>query len=256
VMDYRRAVFVMIDVDNFYHALEPRRLAGDLTTDLRCMVEEECGVAVPERVAVRLYGGWMVNGVLTQTASQVLSAVALARVFPLFCTNRAGTVIRGDIRLANELLCLPEISWQHTCTTRQGAPRLRMNGRRKPSGCYEDPATCFVAKVEKFTRSLGSVCPVPGCNVTNREAFQRLQQKMVDTLMVCDLLHLAAISDSENAVIVASDDWDVLPSLAAAAHGGLRTSWIRRNSTREQYYDRMLVKLGVRIENWGWEREC
>lgn len=207
-------------------------------------------MGLAEFVNVRLYGGWMTDGMLTQAASRGLEAVALSRVFPFFCTDTGRSVVRGSVVLATELLALPDVVWNHTCCISSGIPRFRLTGRRKPRGCLSGQEDCLAEQLVRFSRSKSSICPVNGCSAINREAFETVGQKMVDTHLVCDVLFLAQGSPEVLGAVVASDDWDLLPGIAAAASAGLNVTWVRKNRQRLQPHDRLLEKLGVKIREW------
>ena len=193
----------------------------------------------------------MRDGEYTHGASKVLEAVSHVDLFPLYSTDPSGTIIRGEIGLANSLLALPRLTWHHTSAVLRGAPRLRFASNRKACPRIEEGDGCLASQMVKFSKSKGSVCPSDGCTATNGDTFERLLQKMVDTLMVCDLLHIAKLPCDRQKIIVATDDWDVLPGIAAAAEGNAAITWIRRNHRREQSYDGSLSAVGVHIENWG-----
>lgn len=243
-------LFILIDTDNFYHCLDSSRLALDLLHDVRSIVLQQRTTGLAESVNVRLYGGWMMGGMLSQAASRTLEAVALSKIFPFFCTDNMRSVVRGSVALATELLALPNVVWNHTCCTISGAGRLRLRNGRRPRHCGSREEDCLAEQIVRFTRSKSSVCPTDGCVVTNGEAFETVGQKMVDTFLVCDLLCLSQGSPEVVGAVVASDDWDLLPGVAAAASAGLNVTWVRKNRQRLQPHDRLLEKLGVGIREW------
>jgi len=244
-------LFLFIDIDNVYYCEDAKRLSDRIAADIAGVVTTQSQNWVPARMLVRLYGGWMCDGELTRMASRTLEATSRAHVFPFFCTDHYRTIVRGQIDLALEMLSLPGLLWQHTCSIQKGAPRLRTVARGTPKDCPTSKDACFISQMARFSQSKYSRCPHPGCTVMNVDAFQQLVQKMVDSLMICDLLYLAANPADNLAVAVATDDWDILPGLALAASSGLDVRWLRRNLSRMQTYDNALTQLGVRIATWG-----
>jgi uncharacterized LabA/DUF88 family protein len=62
-------------------------------------------------------------------------------------------------------------------------------------------------------------CGTAGCTVTLGDIFIRDEQKMVDTLLVADLAHLALLSKSADIVVVSSDI-DMWPGVLLALTNG------------------------------------
>jgi hypothetical protein len=91
---------------------------------------------------------------------------------------------------------------------------------------------------------------VIGCAVINKTAFLSREQKMVDSLITCDAISCA---ETNAAVIVMSNDLDVLPGLAVAASGppnGSQIALVRGSAESEGLYDRQLAMLGVPTLDW------
>ncbi|MCP4113081.1 MAG: NYN domain-containing protein [Desulfobacteraceae bacterium] len=163
----------------------------------------------------RLYGGWMENGLHTNTASKIQQAVSFFDFFLLF-NRREKIFIRGDIELVTRLYLMPDLQWDDTVTTRSGISRLRLVNHGLPTGCIGTNDTCPVRILFRFARKRAKKCPISGCNVTNKDAFRIVEQKMVDTMISCDIIALAEDNRVEG-IIVTSDDFDLLPPLAVAA---------------------------------------
>jgi hypothetical protein len=64
-------------------------------------------------------------------------------------------------------------------------------------------------------------CPQPGCSLRIRDlVLGRSEQKLVDTMIVADLIHLSHTGETEVAVVTADDDvWPgVITGMQAGAH--------------------------------------
>jgi hypothetical protein len=64
-------------------------------------------------------------------------------------------------------------------------------------------------------------CPQAGCSLGVRELIEgRGEQKLVDTMIVADLIHLSHIGETEVTVVTADDDvWPgVISGMQAGAH--------------------------------------
>jgi hypothetical protein len=241
--------FVLMDADNFYYGHDEERLAAALRADVQTLAGLAARLAPITHLSVRLYGGWLDEGRLTQAGSKALIAMSRSEIFPLFPLSRSGSPIRGDLELATALLEEPNIRWEHTFSARPGSPQLRLAKTTLPASCTSHPQACAARALVRFTGGPASRCPVPGCTVTNSEAFETRGQKMVDAMLICDLLYASATGEVA-CVIVVTDDWDMLPAIVAAARQVARVVWVRRNSQRAQPYDAALRGHGVLIETW------
>jgi hypothetical protein len=86
--------------------------------------------------------------------------------------------------------------------------------------------------------------------VTNSAAFKVIEQKMVDSLLVCDLLALTQASPATPAIVF-SDDSDVIPAVAmAAASSSVPVQLVRTSSEFDRPYDEQLLSIGARVAAW------
>lgn len=164
---------------------------------------------------VRLYGGWYGwNGPknITPLASQLIADLQVD--FPFFLRDPAtssSVKISGD--LAHSLLCAPKHVLHHTFRQRQGTPKITCNDPAK-AGCTVP--NCPMLVVHQFF-SLGK-CPEAGCAKTVDQFVSRSEQKLVDTMLVSDLVHLA--HSGETCIAILSSDDDLWPGmLMAMSHG-------------------------------------
>jgi hypothetical protein len=170
-------------------------------------------VPTSSTLRVRLYGGWLENGVLTRAASAVLSAIP-RDFFPLASElDGRREVIRGSVELVTRLIGVPDIEWKHSFRTRKGLPRLRLAQKPRPDGCIKHDG-CPIDTVQRFSRHRHRACQHDGCHVLNEAAFLLHEQKMVDSLLSCDAIELARRGTH---IVVMSNDLDVLPSVVTTA---------------------------------------
>lgn len=205
----------LIDFDNWYRATPSASVGAVLQHCLnevvRALVELTEDVLY---VLVRIYGGWTENGVLTALGSDVAAGCAAADPFPLAIMNQS-RIIHGEVQLAHQLSIAPHIHLGDTSRRRWGPSRLRLNGTPLPPGCLETMERCPARILQKFTKSPTRSCPVDACPVTAESAFLTREQKMVDTMMTCDLLDYVHDADTV-AVAVVTADSDLLPPLIHA----------------------------------------
>lgn len=221
-----KTAVALVDFDNWHRATPSASVEPVLGHCVNELTRELVGLgAGVEFVVVRLYGGWIENGILTSSGSDVAAGAAAADPFPLVVREQS-RIVHGEVLLALKLSIAPHVDLGDTCRRRGGPPRLRLNGTPLPSGCLEAPASCPARILQKFTKAPAKSCPVEACPVTAQTAFLTREQKMVDTMMTCDLLDLVHDEDVV-AVAVATADSDLLPPLIhARSLGRCRTMLI------------------------------
>ncbi|MDM8552135.1 hypothetical protein QUF72_18770 [Desulfobacterales bacterium HSG2] len=148
----------------------------------------------------------MENGSLTNLASRIQQALSSFDFFPLY--NRAERIFtEGETELVTRLISMPDLQWDNTAITRSGIPRLRVVSGL-PSGCAGTNETCPVRILFRFSKKRTKKCPVPGCPVTNQEAFRIVEQKMVDTMLSCDIVALSEDERVEKKITIDERKFD------------------------------------------------
>jgi hypothetical protein len=244
-------VAVLVDFDNFYthervevgaawlehEVIQMVRLANDLLPDVG-------------RVVIRLYGGWMENGVLTQRGSALQQAIAIVDPFPLPLPGGKG-LLRGELVLATRLFSLASVEWGHTLKTREGLPKLKLAAEMSVETCPVDRDTCPVKSFAHFSKKLGKTCHIAACTATNRRTFIRQEQKMIDTMMACDILTMPRERGAAR-LLVFSEDTDLLPPIAVTAGvSGFPIDLVLPRQRRNDPYAAVLEGLGVGLLFWG-----
>ncbi len=200
----------LIDFDNWYQATPAAMIQPVLAQCLSEVTRELVSLGpYVEFVLVRLYGGWTENGTLTARASEIAAAIAVVDSFPM-PLPAGDRIVHGEVVLAQGLYIAPHVDLGDTSRRRIGPPRLRINGAPLPVGCLEHLESCPAKILQKFTKTPSKSCPVESCPVTATTAFVTREQKMVDTLMACDLLDLTHDEDVVAIAIVTADS-DLLP---------------------------------------------
>ena len=205
----------LVDFDNWHRATPAALVEPVLSHCLNELIRQLVGLSdAVEFILVRLYGGWVENGLLTSVGSDVAAAAATVDPFPLALKN-PGRIIHGEVSLARQLSIAPHIELGDTSRRRSGPPRLRLSGTPLPTGCLEAQDACPARILQKFTKARARSCPVDTCPVTAETAFLTREQKMVDTMMACDLLDLVHDDDVAGVALVTADS-DLLPPLIHA----------------------------------------
>lgn len=159
-------------------------------------------------ILVRIYEGWYQNDKLTDRGSSIISKFAQIELFPNVFDGRA---INGRIEFVEQMYGI-DFSWRNTYREKPG-PRLIINKDAHRPYCPNNKDKCPVELLAKFTKKQDKVCHVEGCNVKNMNVFSQYGQKMVDTIMACDILTYGEDDDTE-AIYVLTDDVDLFPSMA------------------------------------------
>lgn len=218
------------NLDDLDRRQGPRYVADKLWTSLDSLVPKLLqGV---QKFGVRLYGGWYGwNGArnITPLATRLTSEVQ--DTFPFILRDSAGNqrvTISGE--LAHSLIRLPKQVLPHTLRHREGSPRLSC-AHPSTLGCTH--ASCPTVAVHEFF-SLQK-CSESGCTRTIDQVLTRTEQKLVDTMLVADLIHLA--SSGETSVAVVSSDDDMWPGmLMAMSHGTQIVHICTKHPSRNRLY--------------------
>ena len=206
---------IFIDYDNL---LPLQKSAGVLDVVTKALVQ------MPFRASaahigcdVRVYGGWYEGTVMTRLAQTV--AVELQSDFP--------ALIRLPMKHAPEKYRTVSISAEIARSLLQEPSHHLFNTYRrkgKPANVrVEDPTIvgcvdpdCVLPLMKKLLRT--GKCPKPGCGVAVGGLVYRHEQKIVDTMLSCDLIY-AAGGRAEHIGLVSGDD-DFLPPLRTVLLAG------------------------------------
>lgn len=162
-----------------------------------------------DRVTARLYGGWCEGGKYTRAAQDHLAEIAPMAAITHQLSGSRGAVFVAP-KLALSTISDPAIVITNTFR-QKGFPRgVRCHSR--PWLACRDAANCSLAGLEQLLSD--DVCG-NGCAVRPPEVFWRAEQKLVDTMMVADLIAYSQTSNLDAAVL--SRDDDIWPGLSLAS---------------------------------------
>jgi hypothetical protein len=243
---------VLIDFDNFYPDADIATGSDWLTHELNKIITVVLAVDRDvEFIDIRLYGGWLDNGLLTRHASELQAALGASPIFPLAHPYKS-TVLRGEVALVTRLAGLPSVQWAHTRRVAVGLPQIRLAAGPLPNECVGSLETCPLRAVHRFTKRRERSCHVPTCAVRNEDAFKVVQQKMVDSMICCDVIFFATSATPAPHILLLSDDLDVVPAAAVAAtQTKSAIHLVRSHAGRENLYDAELRGLGVVLQHWA-----
>lgn len=200
---------ILVDYDNIEKTLTSRGVARVIDEILA-----KIQVADEERVVrLKLYGGWYGLSGLTPRASQIVADLdeRYPRIESVSCPSRAAGVrlVRVQVDLGVSLEAEPDKVLYFTYRER-GFPNGIHCISAEDAGCAI--SECHGAALSQF--ATGRRCPAPSCTRTGRDFLFKGEQKMVDTLMVADIIHLSMAGDKD-IVVVTSDD-DMWPGIRVA----------------------------------------
>ena len=187
----------------------------------------------------RLYGGWFEGRHMSKRAQGL--SVAIDAEFPLVLTSPspAARPLRVTVELARSLAG-DSVDLKHTYRPRSAPPGLRCVSAPFPD-CLR-PSRCPVAGIDPFLNH--AACPTAGCGVVPDNLLKRAEQKLVDTMLVADLIRLAQTTN-ERLIVVSSDD-DLWPGIRTALLGGARVVHVQ-TAARTPPYDMLTTPTYARV---------
>ena len=203
------SVIVLIDYDNLDMLVRQRG-----TRHVVSRVLDVIGAWRPvwgRRVKCRLYGGWFDEDASSRDAERLIPD--LRREFPCSLSVRGddgAQAIFVQVELARSLACDRSVVLTHTYRRRSVPPRLRSESA--PFRGCASPSSCPIAAMGPFIRK--GNCPAEHCTLEAREILWRAEQKLVDSMLVVDLIHF--VETSEEPLVIVSADEDLWPGIRFA----------------------------------------
>lgn len=203
-------MYLLIDHDNINerdlrHGLE--RVASVVADELGPIPFEK-----DPRLQVRVYGGWFRGEDRSARAKRILSELAGSFQTPLVIA-RSGKSVRLTMSaaLADSLLSQPKNPILDTY--REGRVDLsRLALASSPFAACVAPGACSLHAIAQGMKD-GS-CPVLSCSVSLAHIATRNEQKLVDTMLVADMMELGR--QQAKALAVISSDDDLWPGILSA----------------------------------------
>jgi hypothetical protein len=224
---------VLIDYDNLLPGLKGLTLAP-----LARKVEARLDglVAGIDDIFLRLYGGWYDDKGLSKNGTIISQEIQ--RNFPIPVSSQGKIKRRIHCELASSLVDFKSDVLLFTVRRRRGM--RTKHAAALPSGCINTGA-CTLPAVFQWTRGR---CPETNCPVLAEDAFSYTEQKLVDTLLCCDLLALAE-RNPPLALFVISDDDDMIPAFLHASSKGAAIHQLRMRPQTVAVYEPLLRHWNV-----------
>lgn len=243
---------ILVDFDNVFYGRDFN--VGVISSRLDDFIRVALAASAEiESLTIRLYGGWKSNAEYTTEASRVLACIepVESQLFPYIHDRRC---IYGEVELATSQYNLG-IEWENTL--QEKSTRHRLNVRHDTvHQCHHSPDECPIHLVARATRGQRVTCPIDGCETLDVSQLVRLEQKMVDSMMNCDILEYILDKNSETKVLeVVSDDIDFHPALALAGEryaeaNGVKLLLVVSNRQNRERYEHLLGAHHIQISVW------
>jgi uncharacterized LabA/DUF88 family protein len=226
-------VHCLIDYDNLPQsdrgiglASLARRIAAAVSTDSALDV-----------LALRLYGGWYDEGGLTNDGTRLSQEIG--SIFPFAVTDKGVLRFHLTCEIASAPVDRPADILPFTLRTKRG---LRIRPRTVIAPHCIAPTACGVKHIQTW---VSGICPSSGCTVSTAEAFYYREQKLVDTLLCCDLVAVCLRRPLEPVVLVSNDD-DMIPAVLTGTYVGGTVHMVRTSARSSTAYDSLCQQNGVR----------
>ena len=184
------------------------------------------------RLEIKLYGGWYEEDKLTRKAQDLVAQLA-SFPYPIWIRERIPPqLLRITASLAHSLEALPKKLIHSTYRQRPPARQLSCEDPLK-HGCAA--SRCPLAAVADFINN--KKCSESGCTVTPKVLFRTVgEQKLVDTMLVADAIHLS--HQGERMLAIVTSDDDVWPGIISARVIGTHVIHVRTGmSSSHASYD-------------------
>lgn len=197
---------VLVDYDNVGDSLRRGKLV-DLADKILDRIPKQ-HLLDATNVNFRLYGGWDKGGNLTMSAQRL--AAQLRSSFPKIWN------LPNPIKVAMDLAQATEAFPQKPLSNTFRSESVRTISFLQPTKTTCRNSSCPIEPLYEFFRD--KQCPVNQCSATPENLGSHETQKMVDTMMVADLIYLAS-KGAKSICLVSSDD-DLWPGILGALGSG------------------------------------
>lgn len=235
---------VIVDFDNFFPQQMSEYNSTQLETFFNLRIQEILAVhPETERIDIRLYGGWYKNNGYSNKASELQTILQSISIFPLLIENNKK--VDGVIELAEHMNGVPYV-WTNTFQEKAGLQKVRIDWTKTGESCTHASPSCPVKILSNFIRNRNHQCSNSGCSTIHSDVFFRREQKMIDTMMTCDIMSFSEESDV-NSIYIISDDTDLFPAIALSRTKNPETGIVMgiKNSQSLSYYRSILNQFNA-----------
>lgn len=227
---------VLVDYYNLPDLLRRRGLQAVVSRIVHSIGAQK--LSGTQRIKIKLYGGWYNGTRLTRDANQLLGDVRLYPKTEIVTENVNGNIITDSVIVQVELTRSIEADPRNVLenTYREhGFPEGLICENPMNVRCA-NAASCSLVKAFHFIDT--GRCPDAQCGIRTEEMLRRAEQKLVDSMIIADIIHFANRDDVEICVI--SSDDDLWPGIKSALVLGRRVIHIQtiQGRTTPRIYSR------------------
>lgn len=201
---------VIVDFDNFFprqmSEYPAERLESFFNSIISDIINNNKDIS---EIIIRLYGGWYQGNGYSKKASELQATLQGISLFPIIINN---VRIIGSLEMAEQMYGVNH-TWTNTFQEKAGIQKVKIDWTRTGDSCTHSAPTCPVKILSNFIKNSSHQCLNIGCSTIQSNVFFRREQKIVDTMMTCDVLSFSEESDV-NTIYIISDDIDLFPSIA------------------------------------------
>jgi uncharacterized LabA/DUF88 family protein len=204
-------MLVLADYDNIDPLIRARGMGYIIERVVSSI--SQIGIAVQPRIDVRLYGGWFDGSRLSKVGQSISSEIRglSQKRFTLPWSGEVAPVsVVTNSQLALGLEAAQQLPLHHTFRRRSFQGRLYFQNSNRHL-CHV-PA-CPLDLVDQFITN--QRCPEIGCSARQEDVLFRNEQKLVDTMLVSDLIYWASRPNHPILAVLSSDD-DMWPGIRTA----------------------------------------
>ena len=216
---------ILIDYDNVEPHMRREGLVQLSARIVNAIAERK--MQFPVRCRIRLYGGWYENSNLTRQAQDLITEMEVN--FPnrvaWRCLRGSGSCV-AQLQMARSLEVDPARILYRTLRTREVSEHIK---QKKEAAQQCQKQECPVQSTIEFLEK--RKCLENSCYRTPADILCKVEQKLVDTMITADLIHLAKTGQHDLAV-VSSDD-DLWPGIQTALVYGARVIQVHTRADRE-----------------------
>ena len=206
-------IAICIDYDN----LHPMQKITGILSIVTSVLQKMQFSSLPKQGVchIRLYGGWFEGQEMSQLSQQI--SIKMQEEFPALIrvTDASGKYcsINTTVELAVSLLEEPNYHLFNTYRKKSKAQNIRVESQERV-GCSS--SSCPIPVARKMLKT--GKCSIGNCTAGDQILIYRHEQKIVDTMLTCDLIYLSQ-QDYDELLIISEDD-DFLPPIRTIALRG------------------------------------
>lgn len=239
-----KSMLVIVDYNNVIN-IRGENFESQLTHQINEIFNRahECDSAAT-RVELRLYGGWLEDGIFTQAASRISQVIESDPFFPVVIDG-GSKQIRGSVQMPASSVSRPDQRWSSLFKQSAGSPRLQIDKNLDLQSCEDTRDQCPIHILRRFTSKQNKRCPVDSCDRVRDDVFRQSRQKKVDVMMAADIV--AAARAGFGSIAIFSDDTDLYPAILDASLDVKSIFLLKTNQSRNDIECELLRDAGVQV---------